>query len=72
MTWLDELTLETVIVTTTDDGPSLKGLKRAVYDDGIVLAQAAMLEADSLVVLDGDVFVPREKVLLIQILSGGG
>jgi hypothetical protein len=71
MTWLDDLTLETVIVTTTGDGPSLKGLKRAVYDDGIVLAQAAMLEADSLVVLDGDVFVPREKVLLVQILSGG-
>lgn len=70
MTWLDDLTLDTVIVTTTGDGPSLKGLKRAVYDDGIVLSQAAMLEADALVVLDGDVFVPREKVLLVQILGG--
>jgi hypothetical protein len=71
MTWLEDLTLETVIVTTAGDGPSLKGLKRAVYDDGIVLSQAAILEAESLVVLDGDVFVPREKVLLIQLLGGG-
>lgn len=70
MTWLDDLTLDTVIVTTTDDGPSLKGLKRAVYDDGIVLTQAAVLEADTLVMLNGDVFVPREKVLLVQLLTG--
>jgi hypothetical protein len=71
MTWLDDLTLSTVIVTTTDDGPSLRGLKRAVYDDGILLSQAAVLEADALVTLEGDVFVPREKVQLVQILSGG-
>jgi hypothetical protein len=68
MTWLDDLTLSTVIVTTTDDGPSLRGLKRAVYDDGILLSQAAVLEADALVTLEGDVFVPREKVQLVQIL----
>lgn len=70
MTWLDDLTLDTVIVTTTDDGPSLKGLKRAVYDDGIVLTQAAVLEAEALVMLEGDLFIPREKVLLVQILGG--
>ena len=70
MTWLDELTLETVIVSTTDDGPSIKGLKRAVHDDGIVLTQAALLEDDALSVLNGDVFIPREKVLLVQLLGG--
>lgn len=70
MTWLDDLTLETVIVTTTDDGPSLKGLKRAVYDDGIVLKDAAVLEEGALVMLDGDLFIPREKVLLVQLLGG--
>jgi hypothetical protein len=70
MTWLDDLTLDTIIVNTTDDGPTLKGLKRAVYDDGIVLKDAAVLEEGALVMLDGDVFVPREKVLLVQILSG--
>jgi hypothetical protein len=69
MTWLDELTLETVIVSTTDGGPSIKGLKRAVHDDGIVLTQAALLEDESLSVLNGDVFVPREKVLLVQLLG---
>ena len=69
MTWLDDLTLETVIVTTTDDGPSLRGLKRAVYDDGILLSQAAVLEADALVTLEGELFIPREKVLLVQILG---
>lgn len=71
MTWLDELTFNTVIVTTTDDGPSLRGIKRAVYDDGILLSSAAILDADALVTLEGDVFVPREKVQLVQILAGG-
>jgi hypothetical protein len=71
MTWLDDLTLSTVIVTTTDDGPSLRGIKRAVYDDGILLSSAAILEAEALVTLEGDVFIPREKVQLVQLLAGG-
>lgn len=70
MTWLDALTLETVIVHLTDDGPSIKGLKRAIHDDGIVLAQAVVLEDESVSVLNGDVFVPREKVLLMQLVDG--
>lgn len=69
MTWLDDLTLATVIVHTTGDGPSLKGLRAAVYDDGIVLREAVVLEQDSVNVLDGEVFVPREKVLLMQLIS---
>jgi hypothetical protein len=71
MTWLDDLTLDTVIVTTTDDGPSLRGLKRAVYDDGILLSRRGPREPSALVTLEGDVFVPREKVQLVQLLAGG-
>jgi hypothetical protein len=44
MTWLDDLTLDTVIVHTTD-GPSLKGLKQAVHDDCIVLRDVSCLRA---------------------------
>jgi hypothetical protein len=43
VTWLDDLTLETVIVHI-DDGPSLKGLKQAVYDDGLLIKDAITLE----------------------------
>jgi hypothetical protein len=39
MTWLDDLTLDTVVVHLTT-GRSLKGNKRSVYDDSIVLADA--------------------------------
>lgn len=67
MTWLDDLTLETVIVHI-DNGPSLKGLKQAVYDDGILLRDAIALE-DPVEVLNGLQFVPRERVVLIQMVA---
>ena len=67
MTWLDDLTLETVIVHI-DNGPSLKGLKQAVYDDGILLRDAVALE-DPIEVLNGLQFVPRERVVLIQLVG---
>jgi hypothetical protein len=69
VTWLDDLTLDTVILHTREGGPSLKGIKRAVYDDGIVLRDAAVLEPESVSVLNGDVFVPREQVLFMQLVS---
>lgn len=67
MTWLDALTLETVIVHTTH-GPSLKGLKAAVHDDCIVLREALILE-DSATKLNGDVVIPRERVLFMQLVA---
>lgn len=67
--WLSDLTLQTVIVLTTD-GHSFKGLKRAVHDDCIVLYEAMLLEENSNSVLNGDFLIPREKVLGIQIISG--
>lgn len=72
MTWLDDLTLDTVIVHTTH-GESVKGLRRAVYDDGVVLRDAQILEAENQsVFVDGDVFIPRERVHYMQLLQGGG
>ena len=71
MTWLDDLTLDTVIVHTTD-GMSFKGIKSTVYDDALVLRDARMLEADGISsIIDGEVAVPREKVHFVQILRSG-
>jgi len=71
MTWLDELTLNTVIVHTTD-GMSFRGLKRGVYDDALMLWQAAVVEDSGVTMLDGDVIIPREKVHFIQAVGGDG
>lgn len=69
MTWLDCLTFDTVLVNLTDGGPTLKGLRAGVYDDGLVLRQVSVLEDDGTTrMLNGDIFVPREKVLMLQLL----
>lgn len=71
MTWLDDLTLETVIVHTTE-GMSFRGLKASVYDDCIVLKDARVLEDEGMsTVLNGDVPIPREKVHFLQVLPSG-
>lgn len=71
MTWLDALTLETVVVHMTHDGPSLKGLKVAVHDDCIVLRDAYALGEEPISVLDGEIVVPKERVLFMQLVTGG-
>lgn len=68
MTWLDDLTFNTVIVHMKD-GPSVKGVRRAVYDDGVVLSEAHVLEPESVTVLNGDLFVPRDNVSFMQLVS---
>jgi hypothetical protein len=72
MTWLDDLTLETVIVHTRD-GFSFKGLKSSVYDDALVLSDARLIEGDGMSkIMDGELAIPREQVHFIQKLSSGG
>lgn len=69
MTWLDDLTLETVVVHTRD-GMSLKGLKSTVYEDCLVLREARVLEDEGMTrVLDGEIAIPREQVHFLQIVS---
>lgn len=72
MTWLDDLTLATVIVHTTDDGPSIKGLRAAVHDDCLVLRDAMVLEPEGQTMLNGEIAIPREKVLMLQLISENG
>lgn len=69
MTWLDDVTLETVIVNV-ESGPSLKGLKETVHDDCIVLRDVLVFhEEDAPQQLDGLLVVPRERVLFIQVAN---
>lgn len=71
MTWLDDLTLETVIVNTTD-GFSFKGLKSTVHDDCFVLREAFLLQDNGpSEQINGPVVVPREKVHFLQLIETG-
>ena len=69
MTWLDDVTLETVLVHV-DSGPSLRGLKAAIHDDCLVLRDVLVLqeEGDAPQQLGGLYLVPRERVIGIQLL----
>lgn len=69
MGWLDHLTLDTVIVHTKHDGPSLKGVKLAVHDDCIVLRDVFVLQTEANEMLNGNVVVPRDQVQFMQVLS---
>jgi hypothetical protein len=71
MTWLDDLTLDTVIVHTTE-GMSFKGLKASVHDDCIVLRETHLLQDDGpSEQINGLVPIPREKVHFLQVLDPG-
>lgn len=70
MTWLDDLQLNTVIVERAD-APSLRGLKVAVYDDGILLRQVAVDDGQAgWVSIDGEHFTPKAQVVGVQLLGG--
>lgn len=69
MTWLDSVTMNTVLVER-DTGPSLRGLIAAVHDDCLVLREVLVLnEQDEPEQLNGLLLVPRERVVGIQLLS---
>lgn len=70
MTWLDAVTFETVIVHVTDNGPSLKAARVAVFDDCVVLRDAMLLEPEGTEMLQGEIVVPREKVMFVQKVGG--
>lgn len=70
MTWLDDLTLSSVIVHTRDNGPSYRGNVAATYDDGVLLNDVVNLDEPEMVVEAGDSFIPREQVARIQRLEG--
>lgn len=69
MTWLDELTLETIVIHTTHGGPSFRCLKEAVYDDGILARDVVNLDQEPLTIEAGTQFFPREHVHRIQLLE---
>jgi small nuclear ribonucleoprotein (snRNP)-like protein len=68
MTWLDDLTSETVIVNTSS-GDALRGLKSSVYDDCLVLRDARLLQEEGMsATIQGEFVIPRENVTSIQLL----
>jgi small nuclear ribonucleoprotein (snRNP)-like protein len=72
VTWLDELTRRTVVVHTTD-GMSMRGVLMPGYDDQCVLIHARLLQDDGVTsLMDGEVWIPREKVHFLQNLPADG
>jgi hypothetical protein len=71
VTWLDSLTLSTVVVHTVA-GPSFKGLRAAVHDDCIVLREVTVPDGDQVAVLAGNIAIPREQVSFLQIIDAEG
>ena len=65
--WLDALTLETVVVHTSE--ASFKGVRAAVHDDCLVLREAMLIEPEAQTLLQGEIVIPRENVLYLQIVS---
>ena len=69
MTWLDDVTLDTVVVHI-ENGPSMRGLKQTVHDDCLVLRDVlAYNEDDAPAQLDGLQVISRERILFIQKVS---
>jgi hypothetical protein len=70
LTWLDDLTLSSVIVHTKNNGPSFRGNVEAVYDDGILLRDLVNLDEDPHVVEAGTHLIVREDIQRVQRLEG--
>jgi hypothetical protein len=66
--WLADVEMSTVIVLTTAD-VSFRGLRAAVHDDCLVLSEAVLMGDESNTVLNGNVVIPRERVLAVQVVA---
>lgn len=62
--WLDKISGERVLVHTVDN-QTIEGALISVLRDGIVLRAPRLID-DQPVNVAGDVFVPRQKVALVQ------
>jgi hypothetical protein len=62
--WLDDLEAERLIVITTE-GKTFEGNLMAVASDGLILTAAQLRDGEQHP-LAGDVFIPREKIRLVQ------
>lgn len=67
--WLRQRTARSVVVHVSDgpDGRSIEGLLVSVGQDGVVLRAARYLTDDAQVPLLGELFVPRDRVLFVQV-----
>lgn len=64
--WLDTVAGTPVLLTATD-GRTYRGLMLDQYEDGVCLLAAALLQADGTPVpINGELFVPRARVAVIQ------
>jgi hypothetical protein len=67
--WLKQKLAVDVVVHTTDSS-SIRGLLEDTARDGVVLRAARYLEGGSGVPLGGELFIPREKILMVQVDPG--
>jgi hypothetical protein len=64
--WLRTRTAERVLVHTVDD-KSIKGYLEVVARDGLLLRAAVLLLEETEHPLDGELWLPRERVQFVQL-----
>lgn len=69
--WLTRKLASSVTVHLTT-GDSIAGYLEEVGRDGVILRAPRFLDAEQHVPMAGELFVPREKVLFVQVQSGVG
>lgn len=64
--WLRRKLAESIVVHLTT-GDSVAGFLEETSKDGLILRAARFLDNDTHVPLAGELFVPRERVLFVQV-----
>lgn len=66
--WLRQLTLQKIHVTTVEE-QTFEGLLAAEAPDGVVLTSTTLHDANGPIPMAGTVFIPRERIAFVQIVS---
>ena len=64
--WLRRQLASDVVIHTTDD-ITVRGFLEEVGRDGVILRAARYLEGQGAIPLGGELFIPREKVRMVQV-----
>ena len=65
--WLRRRVFSTVMVHTDTD-QTLSGVLMDEVRDGVVLCESRFLEGEAEIALSGRVFVPRSRIVFVQVL----
>ena len=59
--------LDRLVMVNVDDDSTVRGLVVRVFEDGVKLSSAERLTEGPTVALGGEIFIPREHIVSVQI-----